>query len=255
MIFKCEQPTLLQSLASNKAECIRHALSQLDCPHDAALDSTFYRVLSAFGCDGFSGNLRTERSLARDIPGRISVGLLCDAHKRATVSGLGFSLLKPFDSHVIRLALSLQGQARAAIRREIRQLIREQLVVIRSGSCTAEADRYRDMVYDMVLPTDSAHNRYRKAIVSGLFNGDIRVRGRIEHVERGCCRSLRQTCSAMCNEGLQAIWPSCVILLNRQSWTGAGAAAAAAAAAMSAAETNIMPHMCSSTTSYSKCAC
>ena len=175
------------------------------------------------GCEGFAANLRAERAIMQEHGKRASIGLLCDAHKAATISTLSFSLLKPLDTRLIGLSLSASGPVMQSIRREARAIIREQLVVIQSGVCPAPADAYRAVVYDMFIP-DSPYDKYRKQIVSKLWNGDIRARGRIEHYERGCCSSPSQTRALMRNEGLRCLMGCGIKTLQRSSWTGTTAA-------------------------------
>ena len=90
MVLKCPQPSRLQSLSSNKAECIRAALRQLDMIFDAEVDRQLFRVVDAFVCDGFKANPRAERAINIEHKSRSSLGLLCDAHKKAIVSSLAF---------------------------------------------------------------------------------------------------------------------------------------------------------------------
>eukprot|EP00959_Pyramimonas_sp_CCMP1952_P153613 3214158-Pyramimonas_sp.AAC.1 len=136
------------------------------------------RVINAFVCDGFSGNLRAERFLLNEASGRTGLGLLCDAHRKATVSTLSFSTIKPLDTQLIRFALTLQGGAMCDFRKEMRQLLKEQLVVIKSGLCSREASLHRERVYDLFVPGASPSDKYRRELIGKLFNGDIRRRGR-----------------------------------------------------------------------------
>lgn len=217
---KLSLPTRLQSLTRNKAECIREALRQLSMPYDAMVDQTFFRVIDAFQSDAFAGNLRAERAIQADNPGRQSIGLLCDAHKKATVASLAFELVAPLDSRLIRLALTCQGANLQTIRREMRSILREQLVVIKSGHCSADAERFRLDMYKAHIGGTASHDLYRRHMIGSLWNGDIRKRGVVEHYEKGCCASRAETLRLMCNEGMQCILGRGIAVLQRSNWTG-----------------------------------
>ena len=203
MVMKCPQPSRLQSLNSNKAAYIRDALRQLTMVYDEDVDKRFFRVIDAFTCDAFKANLRAKRAIHQEHACRSSLGLRCDALNMATVATLSFQLLRPVESRMIRLSLSISGDAMQSIRREARAIIREQLVVIQSGRCTADADLHRNLVYDNFIPKATPFCKFRGAVIRKLWNGDIRKRWRIEHYCFGCCRSFGHTVSQMCNEGIR----------------------------------------------------
>ena len=220
LAMKLPQPTLLQSLSSNKAECIRQALRQLNMPYDQRVDESFFRLVEAAVTDGASCNLRAERSLGVEHESRARIHLLCDAHKQATVSTLPFGVLKPVDTHLIRFALTTQGSNMSSLRREMRRIIREQLVVVKSGHCPADAEAHREKVYDLFMPQRTAHEKYVAGVARSLWNGDIRKRGRVEHYENGCCKSFQHTLWLMCNVGMQCLCGTGIPVLQRSNWTG-----------------------------------
>ena len=120
------------------------------------------------------------------------------------------------------LSLNTSGDAMQSIRREARAIIREQLVVIKSGRCTADADLYRNLVYDNFTPNDIPFCKFRGAVIRKLWNGDIRKRGRIDHYCFGCCRSFGHTVSQMCNEGIRCCMGGGIRTLMRSNLTGGG---------------------------------
>jgi hypothetical protein len=130
--------------------------------------------------------------------------------------------LKPLDSRIIRIQLSLKGCVRNFVKREMRHVIREQLVVVMSGAPSVDADDYRKSFYKLVLGRDVPQVAYKRAIVDKLFNGDIRKRGVIEHYERGCCASPAETLKLMVTVGVDALTPDRFYrVLQRKNWTGA----------------------------------
>ena len=82
---------------------------------------------------------------------RCAVGLLCDAHKKAAAATLGFKILAPLDTKIVRLGLSVQGPVMQAIRREARKMIAEQLVIVKSGECPIEAVKHRHAIYELFI--------------------------------------------------------------------------------------------------------
>lgn len=117
----------------------REALKHLSMPSDAIADQSFFTVIDAFQGDAFAGSLRAERAIQADNPGRQSLGLLCDAHKKAAVASLTFEVAAPSDPCLIRLALACQRANLQTIWREIRATLQEHLVVIKPGHCPADA--------------------------------------------------------------------------------------------------------------------
>jgi hypothetical protein len=126
------QPTVLQCIENNNAACLRQALLQLDLPSDHTVDQAFLRCVDVVMTDACGANLLCERARRHEPLRRHRhvLHLLCDAHKLFAVHTQSFALLKPWDSQLIRLALSVDGSGFNALRREMRSLIAERLVVI-----------------------------------------------------------------------------------------------------------------------------
>jgi hypothetical protein len=197
-------------------------LRQTSMSYDADVERKSLRVVDLHKNDEHSANMRCERARQRDHPKCSELGFLCDAHKRAQTLGFGSSVLKPLDSRIIRIQLSLKGCVRNFVKREMRHVIREQLVVVMSGAPSVDADDYRKSFYKLVLGRDVPQVAYKRAIVDKLFNGDIRKRGVIEHYERGCCASPAETLKLMVTVGVDALTPDRFYrVLQRKNWTGA----------------------------------
>ena len=214
--------TRLQAIEATTGECIVAALAQLDTPYDAAVRRTCLRQLEVVTTDEASSNYRAERAMALRSPHRALLHLACLVHNAARVASSTFALLKPLGSRLIRLSLSMSGGARLNILRELRLILQEQLVIIHGGAPSSDATTHRNAVYNLFLDGQAPRDRFRRAVVAGLWNGDLRARGRVEHYESGCCESPSHTLQLMCNIGLKCLMPAqrCRTL-QRNNWTGA----------------------------------
>ena len=153
------------------------------------------------------------------------MGLLCDAHKKAQTLGCTWHPLRPFDTRLIRLALSTTGAIRQTLRREARRVIKEQLVIFHGTRPSVDADLHRQQVFATFCGGDTPSVRYRRSIMQSLFNGDVRRGDRIEHHCRGCCSSPKETLKLLCTVGIQAMFPKlCFPVLQRNNWTGSDVA-------------------------------
>lgn len=218
-----DQPTTLTVVEKNTAECIKKALEQLRMPYDDKVDSTFFRCIDLSMTDECAANLRCERLLLGTRTGQRQslLHLSCDAHKIATIHTNTFALLRPWDSRVIRLALSVDGMGVQRLRKELRLIIEEQLVVMYGARPKVDASRHRQGVFDLFITRSSPRERYRKNVLEGLFNGDIRKLGVVEHFEYGCCASRQHTLAQMVEEGVRCLVPARFHVLSRSNWTGA----------------------------------
>lgn len=176
--------------------------------------------------DACSANMLCERILGEEAPRqrRAVLHLLCDAHRIAIIQSQYFDLFKPCDTRVFRLALSLDGVGLELVRRQMRAIISEQLVVYVGGQPTTEATQHRTAVYDMYFGT-APKDKKQRAIAEGLFNGDVRRCGTVEHYEVGCCTSRAQTLQLMLTCGIAALLGKRIPVMARSNWSGADKAA------------------------------
>ena len=213
------QPSLLQVLESTTADVMVQALIQLDLPQDHAVRKSFFRCVDVAITDGAASNLRAERFFHRTT-GRDVLHLLCDAHITANIIKAVFKVLAPWDTNLIRLALSVDGAGVQRIREEVRRLLEEQLVIYYGSTPSAEATGHRMAVYDCFLKGKSPDDCYRRRVIEGLWNGDLRFRGEVQHYEVGCCASREETLNTMINEGVRCIMPGRLHVMSRSNWTG-----------------------------------
>ena len=91
---------------------------------------------------------------------RTSIGLLCDADKKSIVSS--FDVVTCLDNFMIRFALSLQGASMPSLRRGVRHILAEQLVVVKSGHCPAQGRDLHKASLRHVLASDHSPSEVQK---------------------------------------------------------------------------------------------
>ena len=205
----------------NTAECYRSMLSIFNSDDDSYVDGVVPRSLEFDIVDEFSANLRCHKASKRDNPRRKHLLRICLCHKKANVSGHTFDCSGGFITRLTRLGLSFERSVHGDTLEAARQLVSgPKLVIIMNGRNTADADTYRENVYDLFLSQDTPYERWRGALIRGLFNGDIRRSDRIEHIETGCCKSESDTRRIMAEFGVAALFGG-FKTIDRKNWTGA----------------------------------
>lgn len=224
-------PCHLQAIERNNGECLAKSfeVSALGKEVEGMIDSRFHRVVDLHIHDECSANLRAERFLhlqrSDNSHSKASLGLLCDAHKKAQVTGTVLLTVKPIDSKLVRLALSLRTVGRHKIRKEMREISRKKLVIHYGASPPVSSDLHRQQVWDTFVGDGTACDKYRRKVLSMLFNGDLRRRDRIDHYENGCCADPAQTMRMFETVGLTCLLPRLEFrLLQRNNWTGSDTA-------------------------------
>ena len=108
------------------------------------------------------------------------------------------------------------------MRQELRELMRQQLVIIRPGQVTASDELFREAVVEMTYPKDSCSevDGLRRACILKLFNGRWSKHDVVEHEENGCCTSPENTLLLMQTHGVDALWPRALGMIDRKGWTG-----------------------------------
>lgn len=217
------QPTILQVLENSTADSLRHALKQLEMPYDGEVGAAFFRCVDVSMTDECAANLRCERSrLAEQVGGpKPLLHIVCDAHKIAAVHAYTFSLIKPWDSRLVRFALSVDGMGLQSLRRELRLVLQEQLAVMYAARPPADATVHRRGIFDLFCGKQTPRETFRRSILESLFNGDIRKVGAVAHYENGCCRSRAHTLSLMVDVGVRCLLPKRFPIMSRSNWTGA----------------------------------
>ena len=220
LILRASAGTHLATHDRNTAENYRAMLSIFD-EKDYSLDVAIPRSLEFNIVDEFSANVRYHKACKRDRPLCHHLLRICLCHKKANVSGHVFSASGGFISRLTRFGLSLERNVHSDLLESARNLVNSpKLVILLHGHNTTDADNYREHVYNLFLSQDTPFERWRSSIIRSLFNGDIRRTDRIEHVERGCCKSEADTKKLMSALGVPALFSN-FKTIDRKNWTGA----------------------------------
>ena len=119
-----------------------------------------------------------------------------------------------------------------AIRRAMRDIIREMAaankVVILHGAMPLEVQQWREATERRYLSEVGEGGTAGPLMKQGvawrtLFNGNGRRLDRIEHYERGCCKSPQDTVDKMASDGVAWLFPA-ACNWSRKSWRGHGQA-------------------------------
>ena len=213
-------PTTIAAVSSSSAECMVTILQQqISDELNVAVESSFMREVDMSVVDGAGGNARGERYLTSTLR-RALLLWHCLAHRKALVATHTVSILDPFCSNQIRLALSMKGGGTELVKREVRQHISATLVVYLGASPPTDAVAYRERVCDVFLGGSDPVTKYRRALLCKLFNGDWRKTGIVEHYCTGCCLSRRHTLKIMATKGVYALLPHAIGPIMRANWTG-----------------------------------
>ena len=174
-----KQPTILQMLEQGRGDDLHVAINRTESlPTDPSVLEEFKRVIDVVAADDDGANHRRERyldSLHTDKPNRSRVQTRCTVHKKAT--GVKWTVVASdnIDTHLIRLGLSLQKtpRSKAMVRRELRMLIAEQLVVYDESvsPLTAEDIRTNNQIFSTFCRCDPENGE-----VMQLGSGPIRTR-------------------------------------------------------------------------------
>lgn len=217
-------PSPLFAVERNTAECYLEALRRgLKADWDAIVNERVSRQIDITVHDDHKSNSKAERAMSRDI-GRPKLELLCDAHKLAAIPTKMFELWKELPTGCIRFALSVRGPGMAALRRAMRLVIKEKLV-IHTGAPPIEALQYKQSVLGLFLNTGKPKDVYRKHVIESLFNGDWRNANEVQYFDHGEIEGGRRGVEkAMYLYGVRALLPRALRVLARNNWTGTGEA-------------------------------
>ncbi|CAK0802958.1 unnamed protein product, partial [Prorocentrum cordatum] len=206
-----------------RTESTNAALAHLERSVDLELERTFLRGVDFVMTDEAGSNIRYEnaRQAASSRPSAL-LHMFCGTHKKAKAASLGRAVQKPADTMIIRMHLVRRANMPRAMK-AMRDVLAEQLVIIQGGPMGGADVSYAQRVYDAFLPVRPSSDRFRRRLVQGLWNGNLRCSGRIEHMRTGRCKSRGQTLYLMQTCGLRALTKHMGHVMDRQNWTaGAG---------------------------------
>ena len=122
-------PLIAHAVERNSAECYLDAIQRASKlpSSDALIDENFPRQVDVAIHDDHPSNGKTERAWSNSHPNRSTLDLLCDAHKKCTVSTKTFDLWKSLPTIIIRLAMSVRGAGMTQLRRALREETRDSI--------------------------------------------------------------------------------------------------------------------------------
>ena len=222
MAIAWSTPACLRAVEKNSGDCYTAALRDVcSQPYDELVSARFKREVDIVCHDAHSANFRAERMLSTLNPKAAKLTMVCDAHKAAAIPTKIFDLWKEMPTRVIRLALATKGSI-AALRRAMREVVAQQLVVL-GGVSSAAASHHRSEMLKIFLPSRTPKEAGRKVIIGALFNGDWQRVGQVIHHDNGTIPGgdggIRR---AMMKWGIPALLPRSLKIFARNNWTGAG---------------------------------
>ena len=212
-------PTKLKVLQQGRGEDLFRALPEVDIGVESEIGAS--RRVVGVTVDDDGANDRCELLEDERLPGVAKVVLKCTLHKKYAVIKHTMPTAKALDSKLIRLALALINEPAGHITliKEIRHILRTQMCIIHDGQRTAQQADHAEAAWRAYLDTDKVDDAKRYEALNFLFNGDLQ-NVRIEHFERGCCRSPRHTLLMMQTTGVATLLPRAISVIQRQDWTG-----------------------------------
>ena len=218
-------PMRLQFLMGGTGEDLYAARAEAELPALDAMRShpCRPRFIDAVVTDDDGANARCEvmDDLSHSGGNRTKVCFKCTAHKKHVIVKQASSVHNCIDSKILRLCLAVRDipQGVVALKSEMRRIACEQLEIVIGGVRSLAAQRFTEDLFNMCLPP-SPENSRRRTLLTGIFNADLRVRGRITHIERGCCASPQHTLHLLCTAGVDALLPHGLPLYQKVHWTG-----------------------------------
>eukprot|EP00959_Pyramimonas_sp_CCMP1952_P117149 2448650-Pyramimonas_sp.AAC.1 len=89
------------------------------------------------------------------------------------VTTLGSDIQRPVDTRTIRMQLSMRGNIPKLLN-AMRDLLEERLVVIQHGQLSDSDFQYSKRVFDTFLPERSSADKFRRHLITRLWNGSLR---------------------------------------------------------------------------------
>eukprot|EP00959_Pyramimonas_sp_CCMP1952_P169146 3533378-Pyramimonas_sp.AAC.1 len=111
--------------------------------------------------------------------------------KKAKVAALGGELQRPVDTLIIRMQLAMRGNVPQLLA-AMRYVLEERLTIMHGGQPDEAESQHSKHVFDTYLPVRPSADRFRRQLVEGLWNGNLRRTDRVEHLCAGCCASRPQ---------------------------------------------------------------
>ena len=212
----------LQSFNRNTAETVKASLQMQRLDGEDEIRSRVERIVNIHCHDEGPPNMRFERHASEHHEDHeTDVEVLCLAHKKAQANTECLQVVKPVDSKLIRLQLSLSSSLAKEVLSAARILLRERVEIIELEAVTVDMDAYVKAAVDLCCSGRTGYDRYRRFILDSLWYGDWNRHGKIRIVDK-LMLGRAKLLGLLCSLGLDVLFPRrAFMLLQRKNWTGA----------------------------------
>jgi hypothetical protein len=224
-------PTLLQAMDRCTAEVLHSALQDSTIfPGIGQLESRCGVRINITCADRAASNKRLEATMhcREDADSQLRLSIDCELHKAFLAQSKQFAFVPADISGTISLGMALRGSGSMEIfRKTVVAWMKRRLKVYRgafpAGPGT-EAHRYREAVLSLFAssgPGSSTTSAKRAALLRAFVNGDLRVRGEVQHFcPPGHCRSEEDTMQVFTTFVMECLFPAALPLWPRHRWLG-----------------------------------
>ena len=197
------RPTTIRNIAATSAESIRDGWERQGLTDEAERNRWQYLMRMSI-TDSHRGILRADWSMLLDRPWEWLLKVLCDLHVQQKIAEVVFAGYYQDAKGLLHSTLALQfAGCWVDFKRIWEEYVEDHVVIIPNDGHYPgpEADAHRELVFDKYCrgATLDDAGRLPSALVSSthakrsICNGNYRLRGRIEHIEKGCCKDRKDT--------------------------------------------------------------
>ena len=215
-------PTKLRVVDKQTLPVVHEMLRQfrsLDTEIRDAIVDAFPRRAVLSTADSHQSNVGAEHRDAGEHAGWTHLFFRCSIHRVDTCEKRTLDLTARVVSGVVNLGLYFSSNM-LELREKMRQIISEDVVWVRDISESAK--QRRKQVENLFASGSSSASsdaaQQRRLAWRVLFNGDL-GEDKIQHLETGCCKDLRDTVDKMCTLGMDMLCGRYTVW-SRKSWTG-----------------------------------
>jgi hypothetical protein len=224
-------PTVLQAMDHCTAEVLCSALADATTfPGFGQLVARCEFQINTTCADRAASNKRLEAIMhsREESDSKLRLSIDCELHKAFLAQSQQFALVKADISGTINLAIALRGSgAMEVFRNTVVAFMKRRLKVYRgafpSGPGT-EAHRYREAIFSLFAssgPESTVLAAKRAALLREFANGDLRVRGEVQHLcPPGHCKSEADTVAVFTTYITECLFPAALPLWPRHRWLG-----------------------------------
>ena len=195
--LRFKQPTIMQSVESNSAECYKSAL--LRQMGDVSWAQSMFELAGRITMTDEAGPiLKANASIAQDLPWMKLLQVICKFHKKQKTAKMQLDVFDTDRSGAVNITLALQyGGSFRKLKRCMKGLIKQRLVCIPWGTdgpgreVIEQNEQFLALFCgageDDSLSGPGTANQLAYIIARRTLWNGMRGQRRIEHFENGCC--------------------------------------------------------------------